>query len=101
MCRAEMEPVPATGRSVPVRAGTVPYFRPAGLPFDRSGPADRPFTGRPATGRFIFLLFSYEIIQNFYSVSTKSRKEHIRSLWRKFATLIIIIKRYNLYQWKS
>jgi hypothetical protein len=93
-----MEPVPATGRSgpVPFHISDRPVYRSTGL--DRQTgrlPVDR----RPV-GSFL-LLFSYEIIQNFYSVSTKSRKEYIRSLWRKFATLIIIIKRYNLYQWKS
>ena len=52
-----MEPVPATGRSVPVRSGTGLDFGPAGLPFDRSF-AVRPVvyrstgqTGRPVDCR--------------------------------------------------
>jgi hypothetical protein len=51
--------------AVPVRSGPGPHFRPAGLPFDRSGPVDRPVTGRPATDRFIFLIFSAFFIGNY------------------------------------
>jgi hypothetical protein len=60
----EIEPVPATGRSGPVRSGPVPDFRPTGLPFDRSvtvrpvkyrstgrSPFDRSVTVRPVSYR--------------------------------------------------
>jgi hypothetical protein len=63
-----MEPVPATGRSGP-------HFRPAGLPFDLSGPVDRPVTGRPATGRFIFLIFFCFFHMKLFKISTRFQQD--------------------------
>ncbi len=73
---------------------------------DRTGTDDRPFRSRFQTCRsvhyfYFFLLFSYENIQKFYWVSTRSRKVYIRSVWWKFSTSILIIKRQNWYQCKS
>jgi hypothetical protein len=47
--------------AVPVRSGPGPHFRPAGLPFDQSG---------PATGRFIFLIFFCFFHMKLFKMST-------------------------------
>ena len=57
MCNAEMEPVPATGCSGPVRSGPGLDFCTGRLPVDRLRPANRSVTGGPVICQSI-LFFS-------------------------------------------